>query len=145
MASNGPNHLRAELYRFFDQSWHVVQDYPYSGSSYMYYFPVLFHNDGFLVFGSNAANSNNKIIGRLDAVTNIWSNVGSLVTPRKGHNAIFTGSEILIVGGAGKRKTEKCIESNGRWTCTEQNPTLEYYSYYPELMMVADDFCKTIG
>ena len=90
-------------------------------------------------------NSYNKIIGRLDAVTNIWSNVGSLVTPRNGHNAIFTGAEILIVGGNGKLKTEKCIESNGRWTCTEQNPVLEDYNLYPELMMVPDDFCKTIS
>ena len=35
-------------------------------------------------------------------------------------------------------------ESGSNMTCIEQEPTLNYYIYYPGLVLVADDYCKDI-
>ena len=112
----------------------------------MYYFSAIFHKNGFLIFGSNHGNGNgsNGTIGRLGIETRRWTNVGTMVNARNGHQVIWTGAEIMVVGGGGEQKTEKCVESTGRWTCTEQKATLDGYWLYPEMMMVPDDFCKSI-
>ena len=123
--------------------WDQIDDYPYTGADAMNYFSVIFQNSGFLVFGSNSSNSKNKIIGRLDADTRVWSNVGSLVTPRYGHRVIFTGLEFMVVGGYGPLKTEKCIQRNGMIVCEQQEPELNSYDRYPELMMVSKNYCIT--
>ena len=73
----------------------------------------------------------------------IWTKAGELVTGRIGHNAIYDGSTVLIVGGSGTLKTEKCTISNNQMSCTEQNPQLSDYSYYPELFMVSANYCKS--
>ena len=63
---------------------------------------------------------------------------------RHAHNAIYDGSTVLVVGGNGTFKTEKCTISNNQMNCTEQNPQLSSYAYYPEMFMVSTDYCKSL-
>ena len=72
----------------------------------------------------------------------IWTKAGELVTARHGHNAIYDGSTVLIVGGNGTKKTEKCTITNNQMTCTEQTPELTNYFVYPELFLVPANYCK---
>ena len=82
------------------------------------------------------------MIARLDGVTYSWTQVGELIQGRHGHNAIVVQGEILVVGGySGSIKTERCIEIDGQMQCGAQEPELEYYTYYPELFAVPDNFC----
>ena len=75
----------------------------------------------------------------------VWSKAGNLVNGRYAHNAIFDGSNLIVVGGmTGSLKTEKCVISKDHVSCTAQNPALEDYAYYPELVLVQADFCKTL-
>ena len=48
----------------------------------------------------------------------------------------------LVVGGGGNYKTESCELYNGNMVCTEQDPVLKNYAYYPELFAVTDNYCK---
>ena len=73
----------------------------------------------------------------------IWTKAGELVTGRYGHNAIYDGSTVLVVGGRGTFKTEKCTISNNQMNCNEQNPELTNYYAYPELFTVSADYCKS--
>lgn len=68
---------------------------------------------------------------------------------REGHNAIYDGSSLIVVGGKQASlydtyKTERCEISNGQVTCTAQTPELNNYADYPELFLVPVNFCKTL-
>ena len=60
------------------------------------------------------------------------------------HNAIFDGQYVLVVGGGGRKKTEKCSISNDQMTCVSQLPELIDYAYYPEVFLVPEDYCKQL-
>lgn len=89
--------------------------------------------------------SSDKTIGRLDLTTRKWTNVGSLVTGRRGHNAIYDGQHVLVVGGwAYTYQTEKCSIDKNEVTCTSQIPELNDFAWYPELFLVPTGFCKEL-
>ena len=82
--------------------------------------------------------------------TTTWTQVGSLNSARRSHATIFDGSSFLVIGGyatdnePNSFRTEKCILLEGNMTCTEQEPTLDNYHHFPELVLVNDDFGKNI-
>ena len=86
-----------------------------------------------------------KTIGRFDSTRRVWLKSGELVNGRRGHNAIYDGSSLIVIGGNGRYKTERCELSNGQTTCTAQSPKLRDYAYYPELFLVPVNFCKTVS
>ena len=111
--------------------------------------PIVYVNGFYYVIGGYTdVNKYDKTIGRLNADTMTWSKSGDLVNGRRGHNAIYDGSSLIVDGGyAGDDialKTEKCVISNGHVSCSSQNPELKNYSYYPELFLVPIDYCKTL-
>ena len=110
-----------------------------AGSSTIEYASIIYVDGAFFVIGGY---NKSKDIGRLDAITMIWSKAGELLVGRHGHNAIFDGSSVLVVGGSGSQKTEKCTISSNKMTCTENNPELNDYYRYPELFLVSKEFCK---
>ena len=109
---------------------------------FIYGAPIIFVNDGYYVIGGRIDNRDSDVIGRLSATTKVWSLVGKLVTQRRQHNVIFDGNNLLVIGGEGEFKTEKCTTSSEQVSCIEQNPSLRYYSTYPELFLAPFDFCK---
>ena len=125
--------------------WHVfsINLIFHKGGSYLSRASIIYVDGTFFVIGGYAG-SVTKDIGRLDATTMIWSKAGELVTGRHAHNAIYDGSTVLVVGGNGTFKTEKCTISNNQMNCTEQNPQLSSYAYYPEMFMVSTDYCKSL-
>ena len=158
-----PSHKNAEVLNTQRNTWSSINPYPYDlgfyiwkaffislfssfipikASSHIYQAPIVFIDDAFYVIGGYGA-TNQKVIGKLDATSMVWSQAGELVTGRYAHNAIFDGTNILVVGGnASNIKIEKCTFSNGQISCSVQNPALSYYAYYPELFLVPTNFCK---
>ena len=109
---------------------------------------MVYIGDSFYVIGGEIDDNEiigRRVIGRLDAIRRVWSKSGELISKRSGHNAIYDGSSLIVGGGYGLYKTERCVISNGQATCTDQNPELDYYSFYPELFLVKDNFCKTLS
>lgn len=106
--------------------------------------PIIYVDGAFFVIGGidSASNYSNNI-GRLDEETLSWTKAGTLKSGRYGHNAVFDGSVILVVGGNYQpTKTEKCVISGTQVTCTEQSPELRHYVNYPELFLVPSNFCQ---
>ena len=97
------------------------------------------------MIGGNVYGDDSKTIGRFDATRRVWSNSGELIKKRSGNNAIYDGSSLIVIGGNGRYKTERCEISNGKVTCTAQTPELNNYVYYPELFLVQVNFCKTLS
>ena len=97
--------------------------------------------------GSTSTNSYDTTIGKLDANSR-WSRAGDLSVGRNGHNVIYDGEYLIVVGGyAGadtSLMTEKCTVGTAGVTCTGQNPSLYDYKFYPELFMVPANFCKSL-
>ena len=58
------------------------------------------------------------------------------------HNAINDGQYVLVIGGGGTYKTEKCSIKNEQVTCASQSPELKSYKNYPEVFLVPKDFCQ---
>ena len=99
-----------------------------------------------MIGGYTGSSSYSQTIAKLDTFTYEWSKAGDLIQGRRGHNVIFDGSDIIVVGGdAGKNvtpKNEKCTITGDKVTCVEQDPALKDYALYPELFLVEDGFCK---
>ena len=96
-----------------------------------------------MIGGYTGSSSYSQTIAKLDTFTYEWSKAGDLIQGRCGHNAIFDGSDIIVVGGdVGSVKTEKCTIAEGKVTCVEQDPSLLDYSFYPELFLVEEGYCK---
>ena len=119
---------------------------PIKAGSKLFRNVIVYAEEAFYVIGGAASSESEfKNIGRLDGTTFVWTKAGELVTSgRYAHNAIFIESSILVVGGHGRFKTEKCTISNKKVICVTQEPELDYYSHYPEIFLVEDDFCKTL-
>ena len=84
-----------------------------------------------------------KTIGRFDPASLLWSEAGKLNQGRYTHNAIYEGSNIVVVGGVtGSLNTEVCTVANGEVSCTLQSPALTDFAFYPELFLITVDFCK---
>ena len=99
-----------------------------------------------MIGGYTNNKSNSKTIAKLDSISYEWSKAGDLIQARHGHNAIFDKLDIIVVGGYVRDgislKTEKCEINGDKVTCVEQDPALEHYSYYPELFLVEEGYCK---
>ena len=96
-----------------------------------------------MIGGSDYGPISLKTIGRLDPIHTTWTDVGELKHARRGHNAIFDGTQIIIIGGyTGSYKSENCFVSDANATCRTQEPSLSRYEYYPELYLVSNSFCE---
>ena len=120
---------------------------PSKDNSYIYRAPIIHVEGAFYVIGGVTGSTGySKTIARLDSISYEWSKAGDLISGRYGHNAIFDGSNIIVIGGyAGSGvslKTEKCSIAEDKVTCIEQDPSLVNYSFYPELFLVEEDYCK---
>ena len=105
------------------------------------YYASVYHEESYYIFGGEDYDGTlQDAIGRLDAATRTWSLAGSLKQARSGHAVIFDGTQFLVIGGFGDFKTENCVPTGDTITCTEQQLGLDYYYYYPEVMLVADNY-----
>ena len=68
-------------------------------------------------------------------MTRKWSLAGLLKQARRGHAVVFDGTQFLVIGGAGDVKTESCVLNGDTVTCTQQHSGLDYYHFYPEVML----------
>ena len=123
---------------------------PTEDGSYIFYAPIIFVEGAFYVIGGNTGSAAySATIAKLDSITYEWSRSGDLLSGRRGHNAIFNGSNIIVVGGyAGSGvslQTEKCTIAEGKVSCVEQDPSLYNYSHYPELFLVEVGYCKELS
>lgn len=119
-------------------------------SNYIAHAPVIYLSEAFYVIGGQSKGPQlHSTIGRLDTKTLEWTEAGNLVAKRSGHNAIFDGEVLIVVGGAGPLyddsiMSEVCSVVNGtEMMCESQEPELDGYGYYPELFSVWPAFCKT--
>ena len=71
-----------------------------------------------------------------------WTQAGELKVARYGHNVIYDGTHLLVLGGSDTRITEICSIESNMVNCKSQSPQLKDYYIYPELFLVSDSFCK---
>ena len=105
------------------------------------YASVISVQNAFYVIGGKTDSISSNIIGRMDP-NRQWSQAGELVKARHGHNVIYDGTYLMVVGGRDSAYTEKCTIESGTVICSTQTPKLTSFSYYPELFLVSDSFCK---
>ena len=114
------------------------------------YAPVVFAEGAFYVIGGwLSSTSRGTTIAKLDSTSYKWFNSGDLLTGRRYHNAIFDGSNIMVVGGYTLSdvllKTEKCTIAGDKVNCVEQDPSIYDYVHYPELFLVEEGYCKKLS
>ena len=88
--------------------------------------------------GGFSATGKQSLVGRFDLTTRQWTEAGDLVTPRQGHNVIYDGNYLLVIGGDGNKMSEKCSIENGQVECTSQVPDLFYYRGVPLLFPLSN-------
>ena len=78
----------------------------------------------------------------LDVSTKSWTRVGSLNQGRYAHAVIVRSNDFVIVGGWGTTQTERCaLQNEMQMLCVSVEPELTYFAYYPEAMLVDENFC----
>ena len=55
---------------------------------------------------------------------------------RSEHGVIQVDDEFIVVGGSGKFMTESCKLNGQSMKCTNREPELDKFTFYPELMLV---------
>ena len=165
VGSQSPGHNKAEI--LFDNStdpfWVSIDAYPYSGldtdsqsllsictlrlfirKEVLARAAVIHAWRHFYVIGGWAGYEMDKtdIIARLDTINYEWSMAGRLTTARYWHGATVVDDIVLVVGGDGNLKTERCAKSeNDNIECVEQEPRLYFYYKWPEMFIVDGDYC----
>ena len=120
---------------------------PSEANEEVYHNPMVYVDDAFYVFGGSPDEDGlDTTIAKLDGDF-VWTKVGDMNQRRAGHNVIFDGNYVLVVGGEkdyslGSLPTEKCSISSGEVSCAVQRPYLHDYFFYPELFIVPPNFCK---
>ena len=66
---------------------------------------------------------------------------GRLNNARYWHGAIVVDDHVLVIGGDGNLKSEKCAFDNDEMVCVDQEPKLDFYYKWPELFKVDSDYC----
>ena len=98
----------------------------------------VYKNGAFFFFGGyNAA----SVIAMLDVSTKTWNQVGTLNQGRNGHAVVVRRTEFIVLGGYGTKDTERCVYDDGKMNCEVVQPILTDFSYYPETMLVNENFC----
>jgi len=147
-----------ELYKFPNKTYH--NGYYTDGVSYPFTdtiseAPILHHNGDFYIFGGvSRYNKVRKwsnfghewtIIAKFifsETKRSKWSIVGQLKKARSSHNAIWTGSNFLIVGGHSKNLVEVCKFNKKFIDCERREPKLSWY-YNPALFVVDTPYCES--
>ena len=108
---------------------------------------VIHHQKAYLYFGGYTNNTEfDRTIAQLDGRTFQWSIIGQLNQGRNGHNVVQLQDKFLVIGGynydLGSVMAEKCVYSKGNMKCTVQQPSLYYYTDFPELLAVPETYCN---
>ena len=115
--------------------------------------PMIYHENSFFLFGGKSFDEASSVwyeerrIGRMD-LDGQWTEAGKMNQGRYGHNVIYNGVFFMVIGGqlanltVTEFQTERCSVRNGSISCGSQTPELKGYSFYPELFLVPDNFCK---
>ena len=88
-----------------------------------------------------------SVIASFSTTTKRWEKLGYLNEARTVHGVIVHQGEFIIVGGYNENirylSTERCILSDDLVQCSTAGPKLQGYSYYPEMMLVSENFCSS--
>ena len=89
----------------------------------------------------NNSQERQSTIARFDPIQNSWTKMGNLEVARRGHGVIQVENEFIVVGGVPGGDgynvlTESCKLNGQSMTCTTREPSLERFTYYPELMLI---------
>ena len=112
---------------------------------------MVYRDEKFLIIGGSSGSSDGSDdqtrISEFSQRTKSWTEVGHLNMKRRGHGAIFDGSELAIIGGYEAHSIEHCAQNQGRYECfvTEQVKKFDFtnYVFYPELAIIKGRFCGT--
>ena len=83
-----------------------------------------------------------NIIARFETLTKQWEKLGELNQARHGHGVIFQKGDFIVVGGRDTKKTERCSLHGNSIQCTNVDPELDDYAFYPEMMLVPENYCR---
>ena len=80
-------------------------------------------------------------IARLAPKVWSWSKAGNLKTARYGATAIFTGRQLVVVGGENFAPSDVCELENGQFLCEELLPKISKIMH-PVLFTVSDKYAR---
>ena len=164
MNQNGKEyHNKVELYKFPNKTYHdgyYINSDSYPFTSSISGAPILHHNGDFYLFGGRSViRRYSKVRKRVyyeyhewatiakfqfsETKRSKWSIVGQLKKPRSNHNAIWTGSSFLVVGGDGKNLVEVCNFDKRFIDCERQRPKLSWLGSFPKLFVVDEPYCNS--
>ena len=140
LAVGSNSHKKVEKFQFDRMRWTSLGEYPFLNQS-VSYAPIIYFQTAFYIIGGYSDYADQKMIARMD-LDGHWTQVGELNQAKSGHNVIYDGEYLIVVGGGSYQFTEKCTIKNESVTCTSQNPELASYYLYPELFLVTENYCK---
>ena len=127
-----------------DGIWSDIEEPPVDGGMYLY--AVVVQGSSHYYFGGYYVSADGSNVA-LDSILRLqsgcwtWSNVGRINIPRRGHAVILVNETFMVAGGYGNNKNEACQRSNnGQFNCTELSSSLFWYTSYPIVFSVTDNY-----
>ena len=110
----------------------------------IYRFSIVALKSSFYTFGGNKSdNKSTSLIAKFDTITEKWKKLGVLNQNRKSHSVFIHQGDFVVVGGLHYKaiSNERCTMDGDKIMCTEFQPELEGYGYYPQMMSVSQSYC----
>ena len=116
LAVGDTKHPNAEYFDVAKSKWTVTKNYPNIDAIWMA--PMVGRGRQIYVFGGQRRTLSqqteiSKDIVAYNTYSKSWSNAGQLQTARHGHGVIMYMDFFVVVGGQGKKQSEKCEISDG--------------------------------
>ena len=126
-------HPKTELLNF--STWNWRKSLPYLNYSEIYSFAAFFYHDEFYVVGGRTKNEILSSVTTFNPITEKWTGIGNLRSPRYDHTVDIINDKLYIIGGA--ETFEYCDLLNGFGCSVVTNARFEQkdyptlYGFYP--------------
>ena len=139
-------HNKAEVFFHSTSTWNIKASYPFH--KVIMIFEIVAHSDSFILFSGTSGSTydgDTDKIAKFNPASDQWTKIGNLQQSRRGFGVIKMGKKFLVIGGRSEAltegmHTEVCELNNELIKCTSREPTLNYFIYYPALMIVSSDY-----
>ena len=126
-------HAKTELLNFSTWKWKTSS--PYLNYTEIYSFAAVFYQYDFYVVGGRTKNEILSVVSTFDPVTENWTRIGSLRSPRYDHTIDVFSDKLFVIGGSKHFEYCDLLNSFGCSVFThtrfEQKDYPILYGFYP--------------
>ena len=126
------DHAKTELLNFSSGNWRISS--PYLNYTEIYSFAAFFYHYNFYVVGGRTKSEILSVVTTFNPVTEMWTQIGNLKSPRYNHKVEVINDKFYIIGGSETLEYCDLLNDFGCSVLTarfKENDYPTFYGFYP--------------